>query len=127
MYTAEPWSQVLDIGDKLPKEIQVTSLDEMIQMIADAKRHIHVQVRLADGVSRHQRVCIYVLAVLTALHASLLSSNGTLPPLAGRSKPERVLQRLSQRCPIYADNLHPEPFPGSCKVGERHQDHKRNW
>lgn len=42
IYTAEPWIQVLDIGDKLPQEIEVLSLDDMIQLIADAKRHISV-------------------------------------------------------------------------------------
>ena len=42
IYTAEPWILVLDIGDKLPQEIEVLSLDDMIQLIADAKRHISV-------------------------------------------------------------------------------------
>ena len=42
IYTAQPWIQVLDIGDKLPEEIEVLSLDNMIELIADAKRHISI-------------------------------------------------------------------------------------
>ena len=42
VYTAEPWVQVLDIRDKLPEEIEVLSLAEMMSLIAGAKRHISV-------------------------------------------------------------------------------------
>ena len=42
VYTAEPWIQVLDIGHKLPQEIEVISLDAMIDLIANADKHIHV-------------------------------------------------------------------------------------
>ena len=42
VYTAEPWVQVLGIADKLPGEIKVLSLAEMIELIAGAKRHSSV-------------------------------------------------------------------------------------
>jgi predicted peroxiredoxin len=42
VYTAEPWVQVLDIRDKLPEEIEVLSLADMMRLIADAKRHISI-------------------------------------------------------------------------------------
>ncbi len=42
IYTAEPWIQVLDIADKLPEEIEVISLEDMITLIAEAKRHISI-------------------------------------------------------------------------------------
>lgn len=42
IYTAEPWIQVLDIRDKLPAEIDVLSLDDMMALIAGARRHINI-------------------------------------------------------------------------------------
>jgi len=42
IYTAEPWIQVLDIKDKLPEEIAVLSLSDMMKLIAGAQRHINI-------------------------------------------------------------------------------------
>ena len=42
IYTAEPWIKVLAIADKLPDEIEVLSLSDMMKLIAEAKRHISI-------------------------------------------------------------------------------------